>query len=214
MRIISFAGTSNAAHVSLKKIVYEVGSANIREILLFYTEKSEQTKEKIKNDKILSKLTKTKKINFEETISKDWETIVEIIKGGEKIVFDITGANKIILLKWILALFYFYEQNKKIPHVIIKYLSIKEELIDLPFHIIFFLIKDKRKNPLKRTILKTLKMGSLSLTDLSKKLSIKKPTILTALKPLVEYGVVEEKKNGRENIYVLSKGCKIFMNLI
>ena len=53
MRIISFAGTSNAAYVSLKKIVYEVGSANIREILLFYTEKSEQTKEKIKNEKNL-----------------------------------------------------------------------------------------------------------------------------------------------------------------
>ena len=199
---ISFVGGSKEAFLSSTLRI----SGEVDRTIVFYSEKTEKI---YKESKGLLPL------RIEEEIKMDFNSINdikkklgnklnELMRKGEPVIVNATGASKeVLLFIFTRLLLVLLSGENPSWNVSVKTLTLSNQLISIPFHTIVSRAckryELKRRDGLRKKILDIVeKEGSIELSDLAKRLKIAKPTVSRAITTLEKMELVTKRRVGRK----------------
>lgn len=213
-------------------IIESLRATQPNSIAVYYSQESREEWEKIKNNEksvfSIIKIDDEREIDFYNFLAaKNLFDSLFIEREGEtkneEIIIDITGASKEIFLGLIISISQkaFDDPNSlKNKRVIIAHTPYKRHRQVLPLSAYFLFLKNlrrggKRKKASER-ILKEIADSKrpLSLSEITEKMKRKKQTIFITMKKLVNSGLVNSERKGREIFYFMDDYQKNLFKLI
>jgi len=197
------------------KTILEQGQKASKFVAIINSDKNEKTISAIDTlKKFLSEYLEKPFEILEVDFSRPEEAFQTLVKyfsnlRESKVLVDISGGMRIIGIITLISAIISIEPRRL--EILIWTEDLKERL-NLSF-LSYITLKISLSNFALQVLRAIIESEAINLTDLSKKLEKPKPSVYRAIKELLSYGLIEERREGRKHIYQANPKGKVIAQL-